>query len=275
MAAAALPLIGCQPSREPPPDRPGTVTFRELTATSPFYLGARGGARDWPEMTVYGFEQAAALPAVRAMELAVRSTADRVLVCCADPTTERVTGIDKVVAESTWAELSELKVHARATKDPGQPPQPLARLDDIIDRFIDRFVMFVEPVGAETASALMAKLISLQAPRRVVWKQPINSTRFGDASRHGFGTWGYVLDEPAHTGANLRRLARLDDIDLLGVSVSRNEKLIASVLDAARQNQKLAIAWNVQSRPESQDALQLGFAGISTTAIREAISWAP
>ncbi|HSU34628.1 MAG TPA: glycerophosphodiester phosphodiesterase family protein, partial [Propionibacteriaceae bacterium] len=179
--AALAGAAGCQRLTDDPlPGAPGLST-RTLTAAPPFFLGWRGGSRDWPEMTTYGFEQAAAIPAIQAMELVVTQTADSVLVCNADPTTQRVTGLDFTVAEETWATLSGLKVHAKETKDPQQASQPLARLEDIIDRFIDRFVFFVEPQGGEAAGNLMAKLISLEAPGRIVWKQPINSDRFGEA----------------------------------------------------------------------------------------------
>lgn len=274
LLAGALTLgatlaTGCRQAPAPAADG---LSYRQLVGDSPFVVGSRGGARDWPELTAYGFAQAAALPEVRALEIVVRSTADGVLVCCADPSTARVTGTDKTVARETWATLSLLRVRADQTKDPTQPDQPLARLEDVLEPFRDRFVLFVEPQGEGTASRVMARLIALQTPQRVVWKQPINSTRFGEAKRHGFATWGYALDEPAHTGANLHRLSRSPDIDLLGTSLTR-EPLARAVLDAAAQAQKPAIAWNVGSRVDAAKALREGFSGIASTAVREAVGW--
>ena len=244
------------------------ISIQSLLSDPPFVIGTRGGSRDWPEMTVYGFEQAAAIPEIRAMEALVARTKDGVLVCSSEPTTERLTGRRLTIADETWATLSELKVHARETKEPDQPAQPFARLDDIIDRFIDRFVFFVEPLSAATVTNLMPKLISLHAPNRIVWKQPINSSRFGEAKLHGFSTWGYVLSDPAHLGSNLKRHAASDEIDMIGASITK-PKLAASVLDVAERYDKVPIAWNVRSGSELSKAVTKGFLGISSTAVRE------
>src|SRR6476620_865908 len=209
------------------------LSVRTLTQTSPFFLGSRGGARDWPEMTLYSSQQAATVPKILAMEIWVCVTSDCVLVCSADPTTERMTGQEMTIAQQTWQTLSPLRVRSDQTKDPSQPDQPLARFDEIVDAYIDRFVFFVEPTNKTGIPNLLAKLISLDRPEHIVWKQPINSARFGEARRHGFGTLGYVLDESAHTGSNLRRLAASDDIEMLGVSIGRPATLLDDVLQVA------------------------------------------
>lgn len=270
VAGLAGLVVGCG-SREATVAATNVVSVKALTARAPFIVGTRGGSRDWPEMTLFGFEQAAAIPAIQAMELLVARTADDVLVCSADPTTRRVTGRDLVVADETWATLSALQVHSRDTKDPGQPVRPFARFDDIIDAFIDRFVVFVEPVSKATVTNLMPKLISLQAPQRIVWKQPINSNRFAEAKRHGFTTWGYSLSDRAHRGSNLRRLAASDEIDMVGASITK-QKVGEEVLEVAERYDKLPVAWNVRSGSELTRAVTKGFLGISTPAVREIVA---
>lgn len=270
LAGLAGALGGCSTRVAQAPEREAT-TVRSLTARVPFVIGARGGARDWPEMTVFGFEQAATIPRIQAMELLVARTADGVLVCSADFTTKRVTGRDLVIAEETWASLSKLRVHGRDTKEPSQPERPFARFDDIIDAFIDRFVIFVEPLSNEAVTNLMPKLISLHAPNRIVWKQPITSTRFGEAKLHGFTTWGYALSDPAHLGKNLRRFASSDEIDMIGASVTK-PKVAERVLEVAERYDKVPVAWNVRSGSELTRAVDQGFAGISTTAVREIVA---
>ena len=145
-------------------------------------------------------------------------------------------------------------------------------MEDIIDRFIDRFVFFVEPQAGTAAGNLIAKLISLGAPGRICWMQGINSDRFGEAKLHGFSTFGYVLDEPVHTGENLERLAQSDDLDMIGVAISHPKKLLSSVLDAAQQNGRRPVTWKVGGRAELERALELGFEGIGSPAIREIIA---
>jgi hypothetical protein len=269
--ATAWSCSARNPFASAPTPAPNELSVRSLTQSSPFFLGSRGGARDWPEMTLYSYQQAATVPKILAMEISVCGTADGVLVCSADPTTERMTGQDLTIALQTWQTLSALRVRSDQTKDPGQPAQPLARFDQVIDQFIDRFVFFVEPTNKMGIPSLLAKLISLDRPEHIVWKQPINSTRFGEARRHGFGTLGYVLDEPGHTGSNLRRLAASADIEMLGVSIARPAALLGDVLQVAGQYRKPAAAWNVQDRADLQRATKLGFQGIGSPAIREIV----
>jgi Glycerophosphoryl diester phosphodiesterase family len=274
LGAAVASASGCSvpsPFNPTPTPTPDELSVRSLTQTAPFFLGSRGGARDWPEMTLYSYQQAATVPKILAMEISVCGTSDGVLVCSADTTTERMTGQDMTIAQQTWQTLSSLRVRSDQTRDPSQPDQPLARFDDIVEAFIDRFVFFVEPTNKKGIPNLLAQLISLDRPEHIVWKQPINSARFGEARRHGFGTLGYVLDEPAHTGSNLRRLAASDDIEMLGVSLGRRAALLDDVLQVAGQHRKQAVAWNVQNRADLERATKLGFQGIGSPAIREIV----
>lgn len=268
LGAIALGAGGCR-AGSPDALAADTPSVRTLLKDRPFLIGARGGSADWPELTAYGFEQAAAIPAIKAMEVWVCRTSDGVLVCSADPTTKRVTGRDYTILKETWATLSTLKVTAAGTTDRNQPAQPLARLDELMDRYLDRFVFVVEPRVGEAISNLMAQLISVGHPERIVWKQPINANRFDEAKQHGFSTWGYVLDEPAHTGRNLKRLARSDAIDLLGISVTRSKQLVTSVVAAAAENQKQTIGFNVSDRDDFTSAIALGCTGIASRAIKQ------
>jgi glycerophosphoryl diester phosphodiesterase len=263
--AAGLGLTGCgqKPVTGPKP------TVRSVTAAKPFFIASRVGARDWPEMTMHAFEQAATIPELQAVDLAVCRTKDGVLICSYDLDTLRLTGQSYTIADQPWSVLQHLKVSAAETSDTTQPAQPFARLDEVLERFIDRFVFFVEPRGQEqVVSALMARLTGANTPERIVWKEPVNSRRFAEARRHGFGTWGYILNEPAHTGENLTRLAASSDITMLGVSAVHTDKLIRSVADAASAYGKPAIAWNIVSREDIGRTQALGCTGMATTSIR-------
>jgi glycerophosphoryl diester phosphodiesterase len=258
-----LGVAGCSPA-EPS----AAPTVRKLIAGPPFFIASRVGSRDWPEMTRFAFQQAAALPGLQAIDLGVSRTSDGVLVCSYDLTTARLTGQNLTIANERWATLAPLMVSAAETSNPAQPAQPLARLEDVLDEFSDRFVWFIEPRSNEAVSNLMARLIALGKPQRIVWKEPINSHRFAEARRHGFGTWGYVLNEPAHLGANLARFAASDDITMLGVSSTQSDKMVKSVTAAAAANGKPTIAWNIQNKIDVDRAVNLGCTGIAAASIR-------
>ena len=253
---------GCSARRRIP------ATVASLTAANPFYIAHRGGGGDWPEMTAYAYQQAAARPGCQALEISVCISADGVLVCSHDPNTRRVTGVDHEIIRESWRTLSTLTVSAQQTTDPDQPRRPLTRFDDVVERYLDDFVLFVEPKVTAAADALMARMVELGQPERVVWKQPVNSARFATAKAHGFTTWGYVLPEPAHTGANLQRLAASDAIDLLGAPRAESDAFITDVVTAARQHGKQTVSWNVRSPQDRQRLQALGVPGMMTSHLR-------
>ena len=105
----------------------------------------------------------------------------------------------------------------------------------MVDAYHDRYVLFVEPKVPPAAEPLMKRMIGLNQPDRVVWKAPINSSTFAEAKRQGFATWGYVLNEPAHLGANLDRLAASADIDMLGAPRAESDPFITAISSAAER----------------------------------------
>ena len=264
--AGVLVGAGCTTQRPPPP-----ATVQSLTAQRPFYVAHRGGGADWPEMTGYAYQQATRLPGLRALEVSVCQTADGVLVCSHDKTTERVTGVPYVIADETWATLSRLEVSARQTNDPGQPARPFTRFDEVVDAYAGRFVLFVEPKESLAATKLMAKMVSLKQPERVVWKQPINSRLFAAAKQEGFATWGYVFNERAHIGDNLTRYAASPDIDMVGAPRAESDEFVSTVVAAAQANDKLTIMWEIRSPDDRDRALRLGCSGLMASDIAEVL----
>ncbi|SDR76207.1 glycerophosphoryl diester phosphodiesterase [Friedmanniella luteola] len=263
LAGAATAAVGCAPSRGDGP----AATVKDLLAQRPFYVAHRGGGGNWPEMTAYAYEQSSRLPGLHALEISVCLSADGVLVCSHDPSTARVTGVDHDIATTPWSTLSALQVSAARTTDPTQPSRPLTRFDDVVDAYADRFVLFVEPKVPAAAEPLMARLVGLGQPERVVWKQYVNSALFERAKGNGFGTWGYVLDQPSHLGANLERYAAAAHIDMLGVPREQPDAFVSAVTDAAVRNGKPAVMWALTSDEDRARALRLGCQGLMTSNI--------
>lgn len=269
--AAGLVGSSCR-SADPSTVTNTAPTTASLTAASPFYIAHRGGGGNWPEMTAYAYEQATKIPGLQALEISVCLSADGVLVCSHDPTTKRVTGVDYTIANETWTTLSTLRTTAARTTDPSQPSRPLARLDEIVERYIDRYVLFIEPKVPPAEEPLLRRLTSLLNPERVVWKQVLTSPRFGMAKDVGFTTWGYVLDDPSFLGANLTRLSADAKIDMLGIPVLGPEKVIQAASAAAADNGKKTIAWPITIKAERERALGFGAAGLMTSNVVELLS---
>jgi glycerophosphoryl diester phosphodiesterase len=264
LAGATAAATGCAWSTSQP-RTPAPATVSALLADQPFYVAHRGGGGNWPEMTAYAYEQASRLPNLKAIEISVCMSADGVLVCSHDPTTKRVTGVDLDIATTPWSKLSKLEVSASGTTDATQPSRPLARLDDVLEAHADRLVLFIEPKVSAAGDSLMRRLVQLGQPERVVWKQPINSIRFAEAKKHGFATWGYVLDEPAHRGEDLQRFLADPDIDLVGVPRERPAASARELVSDAVLNGKPAIMWPISTEEHRDQALQLGCRGLMTS----------
>lgn len=258
------------PGAETPPGSPATVA--SLLAENPFYIAHRGGGDDWPEMTAYAYERASRLPALQALEISVCRSADGVLVCSHDPTTDRMTGSAYTIADESWDTLSKLQVTAAYTRDPSQPTRPFSRFDEIARLYADRFVLFVEPKVPAAVEPLFALMASLGNGERVVWKQPINQPHFERAKEYGFTTWGYVLNEPGHLGDHLARFAADPAIDLLGSPRSQAEPFITAVVEAGAANGKRTIMWNIRNVADRDRALRLGCDGLMTSDIEAVIT---
>lgn len=271
-AAGLLGLTSCSP---PLTEARVTNATERLVARRPFYIAFRAGARDWPEMSGYAFDQAAALEELQAVELSVCRTADGVLVCSYDTNTQRLTNLPYEISKYPWSALKGLELTSAETLDPQQPRRRFARLDDVLSAHLSRFVFFIEPRTAEAETNLMATLIGMDQPDRLVWKQPIVSHRFAKARSHGFATWGYVLREKAHLGENLKRLAASPDITMLGVSGKHPDSVMRDVSAVSKDLQKPAIAWNIFGYRHLRRALALGFTGIATPDITKIMRLAP
>ena len=208
-----------------------------LTAADPFYVAHRGGGGDWPEMTAYAYSQASRVPGIRALEISVCLSKDGVLVCSHDPTTTRLTGTAYTIADQTWQTLSALKVSGAETTKPKQPAQPLTRFDDVVDAYIDSFVLFVEPKVNAAVSPLMVRMAALGQPDRVVWKQPAH------------------LD-------SVERFAAEKDIDMLGAEIGQPDDVIVRISGAAAREGKKTLAWPIRTPEERDKALSLGCHGL-------------
>jgi glycerophosphoryl diester phosphodiesterase len=205
------------------------------------------------------------------MEISVCLTADNVLVCSHDQNTRRTTGVDYNIPEETWDTLSGLWVSANNTSNPDQPARKFSRFDDVVELLIDDYVLFVEPKHTAAAAPLMKRMVGLGQPERVVWKQPINSSRFVTAKANGFGTWGYVLNESNHLGSNLTRYAASDAVDMLGAPRNQSDGFVTDIVEAAAANGKRTMMWEIRSLTDQLRAVRLGCRGMMTSAVTEVL----
>ena len=269
-ALVGLPSAASAATTAPRPGPPYTVS--SLRSTRPFYIAHRGGGRNWPAMTAYAYSQAVRVPGIKALEVSVCISDDGVLVCNHDATTTAATGVPYRIISETWATLSTLMVLPQYTIDRRQPARPFTRFEDVLERYLDDYVLFVEPKVQSALEPLMRRLARAGQPERVVWKQTVNSKRFVDAKRHGFTTWGYVLPEKAHVGENLKRYAASPHVDMLGAWDASSDGFMTDVARAAKANGKQTIAWEISTVEERRRVLDLGCVGLMTSNVVDVVN---
>jgi glycerophosphoryl diester phosphodiesterase len=98
-----------------------------LDHSGPIAFAHRGGTSSAPENSMRAFEHAYSL-GYRYLETDVHATADGVLVAFHDNDLERTCGINKSIATSTWAELTDARIEGT---------DPIPTLMDIMDAWPD------------------------------------------------------------------------------------------------------------------------------------------
>jgi len=96
-----------------------------LDHDGPIAFAHRGGNVAAPENTLAAFEHAVSL-GYRYLETDVHRSADGVLVAFHDTDLNRTCGVDAVIADLTWAQISELRVDGT---------EPIPRMIDLLDRW--------------------------------------------------------------------------------------------------------------------------------------------
>lgn len=270
----SLSLAGCasrDPAMEPaaPAESPSAApvhTVASLFESRPFHVAHRGSWDNWPEHTMTAYRQAA-LAGAPALELSVCGTADGVLVCHHDTDTARTTGQDLVVGETTWEDLSALRVDARPWLGPDTPLEPIPLLKDVLDAYASTHVIFIEDKQGSNTKALLALMDSYPRSREhFIWKQSAAAEQIRLVTEHGYDSWGYFTEEQMSLLPE-----RQDRFTYLGVNTSSSDEVISAAVALG----KPVICWEVHSRAERDRLVGLGVAGLMSADIPYLSALAP
>lgn len=205
---------------------PTKHTIDSLLADSPFWVAHRCGGGNWPEFSMRGADNSVAR-GYKALELSVYETADQgVFVCSHDWNTSRMTGVSHGIPLTPWSTLSALTSTAEYTSDPSQSRTPLMRLDEVVAKYGQSHVLFIDhketslgngesnPNKLAQEERLLDYLDTIpNGTDRIVWKvfAPATASRARAAAR-GYRSWGiyYATDMAAHA-------SHASDFDILGL----------------------------------------------------------
>ena len=166
----------------------------------PFYIAHRGGSKDFPEMSLYGYTRSA-YAGYQALEISLARSSDGVWFGLHDAYLDRTSlessgGTTLQASSMTWAQISAYDISPWQTTNTGQPHRPYAKLTDILNVYYRSHILFIDPKSANSfRSELLDILDALPGnPKdRIVAKFAGNgtSTWATDARARGYKAWGY------------------------------------------------------------------------------------
>ncbi|MEU9258972.1 glycerophosphodiester phosphodiesterase [Streptomyces sp. NPDC048212] len=226
-----------------------------LLAGNPFYIAHRGSGMEYPEHTMAAYE-AALTSGVKAIEVSVGVTADGIPVCLHDPNLDRTTTGTGPLADMPYASLiNKVKVNVSSILGQGWELQPLTNLRDVLDRFLGRVVIFLEP-KTNAAVPIVQKMLQDYYPtanQSVVWKNYYLNPSFALMKERGFYTWSYV--DAATTDA---QMAAAFQPDIWGVPSAMTDARKAEIALKG----KPVICWEVHRRSQRDKLVGLGVKGM-------------
>jgi glycerophosphoryl diester phosphodiesterase len=265
---------GLTRAAQPPPVRvtrhvPSEVDA--LLATRAFTIAHHGGGRDWPEMSLYGYQQCVDR-GVDSLEISLARSSDGVYFGLDNDTLDRTSGTSGfVAAQHTWAEISALRITARHTLQPSQPPRPYLRLESLVETFAGTHTIFVDPKNSghqyyDELFTLMANLVDRPADVFIAKAYYRTSIWAARAAERGYTTWGYYYASDL--------VARPTDLastqaewGLLGMELGASAALWRQALSFG----KPVIAHVLERKSQADDAKHLGANGLMVSAVMEVL----
>ena len=258
LGAAGLALAGCSGNGEDSDanaEEPAaeTHTIESMLAAAPFLVAHRGSWDNWPEHTMAAYQGAADAGAV-AIEISVSATSDGKLVCHHDLDTLRTTGQKLVIKDTTYAELSELRVDARQWLGPNAPLEKIPLLSDVLNALAATHVLFIEDKQGTNTTELLDLMDSYPNSREhLIWKQPALAGQVDAAAKRGYATWGYFTKDQLDQVPALH-----EQFTYLGIHHSVRDDELTAVVDLG----KPVICWEIHTRELRDRLLGLGVAGL-------------
>lgn len=256
-SSSLLLLAGC--GQEAAPSRQlKRSAVDDLFAGNPFFVAHRGSGDNWTEHTSLAYTSAIAAGA-HAIEVSVHSTSDGVLVCHHDESTLRLTGRDQPIAAQDYAGISTLRADARQWLGPNAAPQPIPRLEDVLDAHASESVIFIEDKQGTNTYALLDLMDRYPSSKdHFVWKQPARSKARFAARLRGYKSWGYFMD-----GSGGQFDMHVQDHDFVGLFHGASDDDIRKLVSFG----KPVIVWEVHTRWMRDHLLALGVQGFMCSNI--------
>lgn len=228
------------------------------TPSSPRFFGHRGGGMVRPEHTLVGYRACAAMGF--ALEVSVNVDASGELWCLHDLTLDRTTYQTGNLNTFTTEEVGQaVLTNGRTFLGPGWTDQRMVPLRQVLDEFLGRIPILLEPKGNDAVVPTQTLLDTYypHAPRSVVWKAHIGTLSLPWAKSRGYRTWVYL--DAGTTDATMD--GKDSQVDYWGVSTTFTDQRIQQVVARG----KPVFAWPVYRRSQVARLTGLGVVGMMSS----------
>ncbi|MGW0780339.1 glycerophosphodiester phosphodiesterase [Streptomyces sp. NPDC002913] len=229
--------------------------FAGATPSTPRFFAHRGGGMVRPEHTLVGYWASAAMGFP--LEVSVNVDASGELWCLHDTTLDRTTYSTGALNTYTTEEAGQRVVtNGRTMLGQGWTDQPMVPLRQVLDEFLGRIPILLEPKGNDAVVPCQNLLDTHypHAPRSVVWKAHIGTASLPWAKSRGYRTWVYL-----DAGTSDATMDGKDSmVDYWGVQTTFTDLRIQQVVARG----KPVFSWPVYRRSQVTRLTGLGVVGI-------------
>lgn len=245
-------------------------TISQMRAqTAGWYVAHRGSGAEFPEHTLLGYDVSAQLLRtngyVPAIEVSVVAAADKTLFCMHDQDFDKSTTSTGAATLRPWSEVSALiRTDETDYLGPGWPGQRLVTLREVLDRFINNTVIFVEAKSNAAVQPLQRMLLEdyPQARQNVIVKMQYNNSLLSWARTNGFTTWGYLSSDGTTNDSELNTYDSV--VDMWGIPAVTSDARIGEIVARGKD----VIVWEIHRREQARHLSQdLGVEGLMCSRI--------
>lgn len=208
-------------------------------------FGHRGAGMVAPEHTEAAYDYAIG-HGIQAMELSVNVDSEGQLWCLHDLTLDRTTyNTGALNTYPSTGVAQRILTNGRVMLGQGWTDQPMVPLRRMLDKYLGRVVLFLEPKGNDAVVPLQTLLATSypHANQSVIWKAHVG-TSFVWPKQQGYHTWCYVDDGSSDAVLN----GKDAQVDYWGVSTSMSSARRKEIVQ--RPGGKPVFSWPVYRRSQ-------------------------
>lgn len=243
-----------------------TYVIDDLFASDPFYIAHRGSGGNWPEHSMVSYSNAVK-HGMKALEVSVVASSDGVLFCQHDQSMARTTGVTGAASSLPWDTIKNLTVTAAETDNPSQPRAPIVPLKEVLDRYAETHVIFLEDKQGTNAGTTLDMMDSYKdSTKHFVWKQWAGAGQYTAAANRGYKTWGYFQTSD---------FASFDTwaprYNYLGIHTGCTDDQFRRMQTYAEASNIPMICWEIHTDEQRRRAFSFGVQGMMTANIRNVL----